>query len=193
MLDTQIGEARVAHKTATDALAEGDARYRDADKAQRLAHDALSGFRAELARVEERIKGLIAQRHQIERQVHETLGIDARRPPISPASSPSTRCRRKHRSNRRSSGSSPSASGSAGEPRRRKGIGRGPREARRQVTDRDDLIAAIAKLRAGIQVAQPRGPAAAQRSIREGQRPLPGAVHLAVRRRHGRAAIRRKR
>src|SRR5439155_8915251 len=76
-LDAEIGTARAAHGAASDALAEAQGRYREADKAQRLAAEALSGFRENLARVDERLKGLIAQRHQIERQVVETLDIEA--------------------------------------------------------------------------------------------------------------------
>jgi chromosome segregation protein len=76
-LDSLIAIASKEHQSAADALAAGDNRHRDADRAQRLAHDALAGIRAEVARVEERIKGLVAQRHQIERQIEETLNIPA--------------------------------------------------------------------------------------------------------------------
>ena len=76
-LGGEIAVARTAHQEATDALSIAETRHRDADKAQRLAAEALGGYRAEVARLEERIKGLVAQRHQIERQVVETLNIEA--------------------------------------------------------------------------------------------------------------------
>jgi chromosome segregation protein len=152
VLDAQIAEARVAHKATADALAEGDARYRDADKAQRLAHDALSGFRAELARVEERIKGFIAQRQQIERQIHETLGIEAAgtaqlagiRPEHAlPAEGQvESQVERLKAERERLGGVNLGAEKEAEEVREKLDL---------MVTDRDDLIAAIAKLRAGIQ------------------------------------------
>jgi chromosome segregation protein len=151
-LDAQIAEAKVAHKSTTDALAEGDARYRDADKAQRLAHDALAGFRAELARVEERIKGLVAQRHQIERQIHETLNIEATqtaavagiRPEHAlPAESQiETQVERLKAERERLGGVNLGAEKESEEVREKLDL---------MVKDRDDLIAAIAKLRAGIQ------------------------------------------
>ena len=61
----------------SDGLAEAQGRHREADRAQRLAAEALSGARELVARVEERMKGLVAQRQQIERQVQETLDIPA--------------------------------------------------------------------------------------------------------------------
>jgi chromosome segregation protein len=151
-LDAQIAAARVAHKQTTDALAEGDGRYRDADKAQRLAHDALAGFRAELARVEERIKGLIAQRHQIERQIHETLGVEAAQTAHVAGIKPehalpqeaqvATQVDRLKAERERLGGVNLGAEKEAEEVREKLDL---------MVTDRDDLIAAIAKLRGGIQ------------------------------------------
>jgi chromosome segregation protein len=151
-LDAQIAAARVAHKLTTDALAEGEGRYRDADKAQRLAHDALAGFRAELARVEERITGLIAQRHQIERQIHETLGVEAAQTAhvagIKPEhalpqeSQVATQVDRLKAERERLGGVNLGAEKEAEE------VGE---KLELMVTDRDDLIAAIAKLRGGIQ------------------------------------------
>jgi len=151
-LDTQIAAARTAHKQTTDALAEGDARHRDADKAQRLAHDALSGFRAELARVEERIKGLVATRHQIERQIHETLGIEATRTAelagirpehaLPAESQVAAQVDRLKAERERLGGVNLGAEKESEEVREKLDL---------MVKDRDDLIAAIAKLRAGIQ------------------------------------------
>jgi chromosome segregation protein len=144
--------AREAHKAATDALSVGDTRHREADKAQRLAHDALSGFRAELARVEERIKGLIAQRHQIERQVHETLNIEASQTAQLAGIKPEhalpaeaqveSQVDRLKAERERLGGVNLGAEKESEEVREKLDL---------MVTDRDDLIAAIAKLRAGIQ------------------------------------------
>jgi len=151
-LDAEIAVAREAHKAATDALSLGDTQHREADKAQRLAHDALSGFRAELARVEERIKGLIAQRHQIERQVHETLNIEASqtaqlagiRPEHAlPAEAQiESQVDRLKAERERLGGVNLGAEKESEEVREKLDL---------MVKDRDDLIAAIAKLRGGIQ------------------------------------------
>src|SRR5690606_3660848 len=47
-LDREIESARLAHKDAADRLAEAQTRYREADKAQRLAAEALSGVREQM-------------------------------------------------------------------------------------------------------------------------------------------------
>jgi chromosome segregation protein len=151
-LDAEIAVAREAHKAATDALNVGDTRHREADKAQRLAHDALSGFRAELARVEERIKGLIAQRHQIERQVHETLNIEASQTAQLAGIRPEhalpgeaqveSQVDRLKAERERLGGVNLGAERESEEVREKLDL---------MVKDRDDLIAAIAKLRGGIQ------------------------------------------
>jgi chromosome segregation protein len=151
-LDQLIAIATGEHKAAADALATADSRHRDADRAQRLAHDALSGFRAEVARVEERIKGLIAQRQQIERQIEETLNIGAsqtlaasglRPEQALPAESQvESQVDRLKAERERLGGVNLGAEKEAAEVQEKLDL---------MVTDRDDLIAAIAKLRAGIQ------------------------------------------
>lgn len=151
-LDSEIATAREAHKTATDTLSIGETQHREADRAQRLAHDALSGFRAELARVEERIKGLIAQRHQVERQVQETLNIEASqtaqlagiRPEhaLPPEAQIELQVDRLKAERERLGGVNLGAEKELEEVREKLDL---------MVKDRDDLIAAIAKLRGGIQ------------------------------------------
>ena len=151
-LDDQIAAAREVHKAASDALGVGQNRHREADKAQRLAHESLSGFRAELARVEERIKGLVAQRHQIERQIHETLNIEAARtaelagirPEHALPQEPQVEAQveRLKAERERLGGVNLGAEKEAEEVREKLDV---------MVKDRDDLIAAIAKLRGGIQ------------------------------------------
>jgi len=76
-LDAQIAEARLKHAAASDTLSKAQAAHRDADRAARAAMEALSLARETLGRLEERLKGLIGQRLQIERQVLESLDIAA--------------------------------------------------------------------------------------------------------------------
>jgi chromosome segregation protein len=151
-LDQLISIASKEHRSAADTLATATTRHRDADRAQRLAHDALSGFRAEVARVEERIKGLVAQRHQIERQVEETLNIAASQTLAASGLKPEqalpaesqveSQVDRLKAERERLGGVNLGAEKEAEEVREKLDA---------MVTDRDDLIAAIAKLRAGIQ------------------------------------------
>ncbi len=151
-IDGEIASARQVHGAASDSLAEAQARYRDADKAQRLAAEALSGFRENLARVEERLKGLIAQRHQIERQVLETLDIQAAdtsqaagiRPQdtLPEEDSVERKVERLKAERERLGGVNLAAETESVEVQEKHDV---------MVKDRDDLVAAIAKLRSGIQ------------------------------------------
>ena len=151
-LDQLIAIASKEHRTAADTLATAETRHRDADRAQRLAHDALAGLRAEVARVEERIKGLVAQRHQIERQVEETLNLAAGQTLAASGLKPEqalpqesqveSQVDRLKAERERLGGVNLGAEKEAEEVREKLDA---------MVTDRDDLIAAIAKLRAGIQ------------------------------------------
>jgi len=151
-IDSEIAMARTAHGTASDTLAKAQSNYRDADKAQRLAAEALSGFRENLARVEERLKGLIAQRHQIERQVQETLDIQAADTAIAAGIKPQDalpeeeaterKVERLKNERERLGGVNLAAETESVEVQEKLDV---------MVRDRDDLIAAIAKLRSGIQ------------------------------------------
>jgi chromosome segregation protein len=151
-LDAQIAAARAAHGTANDDLAQAQAKFREADKAQRLAAEALSGFREHLARVEERLKGLIAQRHQIERQVQETLDIQASETAFAAGIKPQDalpeedaterKVERLKAERERLGGVNLAAETESVEVQEKLDI---------MVKDRDDLVAAIAKLRSGIQ------------------------------------------
>jgi chromosome segregation protein len=151
-IDTEIATARAAHGTASDALATAQAQYREADKAQRLAAEALSGFRENLARVEERLKGLIAQRHQIERQVQETLDIQAADTAMAAGIRPQDALPEEEHTERkverlkaereRLGGVNLAAEQESVEVQEKLDV---------MVKDRDDLVAAIAKLRSGIQ------------------------------------------
>ncbi|HTJ58595.1 MAG TPA: AAA family ATPase [Devosiaceae bacterium] len=151
-LEEQIEAARADHKAAADALAAAQNQHRETDRAARAAAEGLSKAREELARVEERIKGLIAQRMQIERQVVESLGIEAdhtaaeagiRPQDALPAERPTEDKLDRLRSEReRLGGVNLGAEREAEEVREKLDT---------MTKDRDDLIAAIAKLRAGIQ------------------------------------------
>src|SRR5262249_50838809 len=136
---------------ASDTLAQAQGRYREADKAQRLAAEALSGFRENLARVEERLKGLIAQRHQIERQVVETLDIEATetaqaaniRPQdaLPDEENVERKVERLKNERERLGGVNLAAEQESVEVQEKLDV---------MTKDRDDLVAAIAKLRSGI-------------------------------------------
>jgi len=151
-IDTEIATARATHGTASDELAQAQSRHREADKAQRLAADALSGFREHLARVEERLKGLIAQRHQIERQVQETLDIQASETATAAGIRPQDalpdeenverKVERLKAERERLGGVNLAAEQESVEVQEKLDV---------MVKDRDDLVAAIAKLRSGIQ------------------------------------------
>jgi chromosome segregation protein len=151
-IDADIAKAKAAHQEATDRLSEAQTRHREADKAQRLAAEGLSGVRELLGRVEERMKGLIAQRHQIERQVQETLQIQASQTAqaaglkpeqaLPPEAQVEGQVDRLKAERERLGGVNLSAEKESEEVREKHDI---------MVKDRDDLIAAIAKLRGGIQ------------------------------------------
>src|SRR5690606_11106023 len=151
-LDAQSESARLAHKEAADRLAEAQTRYREADKAQRLAAEALSGVREQMGRIDERMKGLVAQRHQIERQAQEILQIDASETAVAAGIKPQDqlpaenaveqRVERLKAERERLGGVNLGAEREAVEVQEKLDV---------MVKDRDDLIAAIAKLRAGIQ------------------------------------------
>jgi chromosome segregation protein len=151
-LDDEIDIARTAQKEAADALASAQSRHRDADKALRLAGEGLSGAREELARIEERLKGLIAQRHQIERQVVETLQIEAEETAAAAGIKPEQalpeekateqKVERLKNERERLGGVNLMAEQESQEVQEKLDV---------LVKDRDDLVAAIAKLRSGIQ------------------------------------------
>ncbi len=152
LLDGEIATARAAHGEASDALGAAQSRHREADKAQRLAAEALSGFRENLARVEERLKGLVAQRHQIERQVQETLDIDASETAQAAGIRPQDalpeeanverKVERLKAERERLGGVNLAAEQESVEVQEKLDV---------MTKDRDDLVAAIAKLRSGIQ------------------------------------------
>ncbi len=151
-LEEETEAARAAHQVAADALAQAQTVYRESDKALRLAAEGLAGSREAVARVEERLKGLITQRHQIERQVHETLGSAAEETAaiagLKPGDSLPDEDSLEHKVERlkaereRLGGVNLMAEQEAEEVRE---------NLDKLVADRDDLVGAIAKLRAGIQ------------------------------------------
>lgn len=150
-LDLQITEAETRHKAATDALAIADSDCRDAAKAARIAHDAIGEVREELARVEERLKGTIAQRQQIEELCHESLNIPAAKTAEIAGLKPEAQLPQQSHVEQR-------VDRLKAERERLGGVNLGAeREAEEikekletMIADREDLIAAIAKLRTGI-------------------------------------------
>jgi chromosome segregation protein len=151
-LDDQIETAKIEHKAASDSLNVAQTGYREADKALKAASEVLAGARIELTRIEERLKGIIAQRLQIERQIEETLDIPAGktlevsgiRPeePLPAESATEQKLDRLKAERERLGGVNLSAEKEAVEVQEKLDI---------MVKDRDDLIEAIAKLRTGIQ------------------------------------------
>ncbi|KKB08820.1 chromosome segregation SMC family protein [Devosia chinhatensis] len=150
-LEDQIETARDEHQAAGDSLSRAQTEWRDADRALKAAGDTLNSVRIELTRIEERLKGSMAQRQQIERQIEETLGIPASRTleasgirpeqalPAEPAIEQKLDRLRAERE--RLGGVNLGAEKEAEEVQARLDT---------MVADRDDVIEAIAKLRAGI-------------------------------------------
>ena len=157
-LDEQIETAKIEHKAAGDSLAVADTRLREADRAVKAAGEALTNARVELTRLEERVRGLIAQRQQIERSIEETLGIAAQQTLEASGIKPSDalpaetqveqRLDRLKAERERLGGVNLSAEKEAVEVQDKLDT---------MVADRDDLIEAIAKLRTGIQALNREG------------------------------------
>ncbi|KKB12312.1 chromosome segregation protein SMC [Devosia geojensis] len=151
-LDHQIEDAKIAHKAASDSLSVAQTGFREASNGLKAASEALAAARVELGRIEERLKGVIAQRQQIEKQVSEQLGIPANRTlevagikpeePLPPEQATEQRVERLKAERERLGGVNLSAEKEAEETREK---------LETMVKDRDDLIEAIAKLRQGIQ------------------------------------------
>jgi len=150
-LDAQIAQARGEHQQAGDRLSAAQTRAREADRALKTAGDALNAVRIELTRIEERLKGIVAQRQQIERQTEESLGIPAARTLEASGIRPEQalpqeqameqKLERLKAERERLGGVNLSAEKEAEAVQEKRDI---------MVRDRDDLIAAIAKLRSGI-------------------------------------------
>jgi len=151
-LEDQIETAKIEHQAASDTLNVAQTGYREADKALKTASDLLANARIELTRIDERLKGIIAQRMQIERQIEETLDIPAsktlevsgiRPEEALPAEGATEQKLDRLKAEReRLGGVNLSAEKEAIEVQEKLDT---------MVKDRDDLIEAIAKLRTGIQ------------------------------------------
>ena len=150
-LEEQIAEAREQHQLAGDRLNQAQTAWREADRALKTASDNLNAVRIELTRIDERLKGTIAQRQQIERQIEESLGIPASgtleasgiRPeePLPPEQATEQKLERLKAERERLGGVNLSAEQEAAEVQEKLDA---------MVRDRDDIIEAIAKLRGGI-------------------------------------------
>lgn len=150
-LDDEIEDAKLAHKTASDRLAESQTALRETDRAARDAANGTSRAREELARVDERLKGLASQRLQIERLCQENLSIPASKTaevaglktdaPLPREDDTERKVDRLKLERERLGGVNLGAEREAEEV---------AQKLETMVTDREDLIAAIAKLRTGI-------------------------------------------
>jgi chromosome segregation protein len=150
-LDDQIEQARIEHRAAGDRLSLAQSGHREADKALKAASEILADARIELTRIEERTKGFIAQRQQIERQVEEVLDIPANktleasgiRPeePLPSEAAIEQKVDRLKAERERLGGVNLSAEKEAVEVQEKLDL---------MVKDKTDLIEAIAKLRTGI-------------------------------------------
>ncbi|HTN61402.1 MAG TPA: chromosome segregation protein SMC, partial [Devosia sp.] len=157
-LDEQIERSKVEHHASSDSLSLAQTSHREADKALKAASDNLAAARIELTRIEERLKGFIAQRQQIERQIGETLDIEAdqtleasgiKAAEALPAEAATEQKLDRLKAEReRLGGVNLSAEKEAVEVQDKLDI---------MVKDRDDLIEAIAKLRQGIQTLNREG------------------------------------
>lgn len=150
-LADQIDQARAEHQAAGDRLNQAQTAWREADRSLKSATDALNAVRIELTRIEERVKGIIAQRQQIERQIEESLGIPASRTLEASGIRPEERLpaegaieqrlERLKSERERLGGVNLSAEQEAAEVQDKLDT---------MVRDRDDIIEAIAKLRTAI-------------------------------------------
>ncbi len=139
------------HKTASDRLAQSQTEFRAADKLAKDAHDGLAKVREELARVEERMKGHMAQRQQIEQIIQENLEAPASKTaeiaglkpdmPLPDIDQTERKVERLKAERERLGGVNLAAEREAEDVKEK---------LETMTTDRDDLIAAIAKLRSGI-------------------------------------------
>nr|WP_295883245.1 chromosome segregation protein SMC [uncultured Devosia sp.] len=151
-LEDQIEVAKAEHRTAGDNLNVAQTGYREADKALKAANELLGNARIELTRIEERIKGFIAQRQQIERQIEETLDIPASKTleasgiragdALPSEVATEQKVDRLKAERERLGGVNLSAEKEAVEVQEKLDL---------MVKDKNDLIEAIAKLRTGIQ------------------------------------------
>ncbi|VAW14365.1 Chromosome partition protein smc [hydrothermal vent metagenome] len=150
-LDNQLELVENAHKQAADLLSQAQTRYRQADHDSRTATRELGEARAELARIDERVKGLIFQRRQIEQTIQENLGMRADKTREAAAIKPGeplgeeraieNRLERLKAERERLGGVNLSAESEMNEI---------AEKLETMLNDRDDLIAAISKLRTGI-------------------------------------------
>ncbi len=150
-LEDKIEDAELTRKRAADAVATAEQMHREQDRDARDAIAALSRVREEIARIEERLKSLGQQRLQIEQNVVETLNVSANRTAeiagIKPEQQLPTeaaieaKLERLKRERERLGGVNLRAEQESTE------VGE---KLETMIADREDLIAAIAKLRTGI-------------------------------------------
>ena len=150
-LDEDIEAANADYKTASDRLAEAQNLYQQSDKSLRIAHDELSRAREELARIEERLKANLAKSQQIEQIILENLSIPASKAaevaglksdaPLPDENQVEKKVERLKVERERLGGVNLGAEREMAEIKEKLEI---------IIKDKEDLIAAISKLRSGI-------------------------------------------
>ncbi|NOZ32204.1 MAG: AAA family ATPase [Alphaproteobacteria bacterium] len=150
-LDERIGVAEKQKRETGDRLQTGENEHRALEEKVRGAARELSGIREAVARVEERGKSHAEQRRLIEQGVREALDIEADRTgeaagfsatrPLPDEAALSARFERLKQERERLGGVNLRAETEADEVAEKLGT---------MVADREDLVAAIAKLRGGI-------------------------------------------
>lgn len=150
-LDEDIDAGSADQKAASDRLAEAQTSHREAEQASKRAQESLFKAREELARVEERMKAAIVQRQQIEQMVEENLSIPASKTAEVAGLKPDAPLPQEDQIERK-------VERLKAERERLGGVNLGAEREMEEVkekletmiSDREDLIAAIAKLRTGI-------------------------------------------
>ncbi len=151
LLDDRLQQAEQAQKQAADRLAQAQNHLHEADRLSRAALAELGELRSEVARVDERVKGLIAQRRQIEQIIVENLGIPAAQTAPAAGIKPGAALPDEQAMERK-------LERLKGERERLGGVNLSAEKEKNEVEeklrvmldDRQDLIAAISKLRTGI-------------------------------------------
>jgi chromosome segregation protein len=75
-LIAEIERAEGERRTAADALAQGETTLAEADKAARVALEAMAQARTEAARAEERHKAALRRREEVAREIAEVLEVE---------------------------------------------------------------------------------------------------------------------
>ncbi len=150
-LDEKLEEATGQYRLASDNLNKAQILHGEADRASREAGRALNEISTEMARIDERLKGLKEQRQQIEEIVRETMGIRAEQTAEAAGIRPQDPLPDIQQTEKK-------VERLKAERERLGGVNLSAEQEMKEVSekldtmtrDRDDLISAISKLRTGI-------------------------------------------